>query len=154
MQKIASVLACPFTLAAGTLGGPFSLLGPAMSEALKTAPYVSLATFRRSGVAVATPVWAAEVDGAWYIFSAGNAGKVKRLRNSPQARLATCDARGGSPGDWHEATATLIDDGATIARAHAALRRKYGWQMWLADIGSRLTGRMDKRQWIEVRLTN
>jgi hypothetical protein len=35
--------------------------------------------------------------------------------------------------------------------AHAALRAKYGWQVWLADVLSRITGRVHHRAWIEIR---
>ena len=44
--------------------------------------YINLATFRKSGKAVETPIWFAHAEGSYYAFSAGNAGKVKRLRNS------------------------------------------------------------------------
>jgi PPOX class probable F420-dependent enzyme len=125
---------------------------PGDGDALRRARYVSLATFRRSGVPVATPVWCAEDGGEFFVFSAGNAGKVKRLRNSSRARLAVCDARGGSVGEWHDADAFLVEEPAEVARALGALRRKYGWQMWLADAGARLTGRFDQRTYIRIRL--
>ena len=41
--------------------------------------YLSLATFRRSGAEVATPVWFATVDGRLYVVTSGDAGKAKRL---------------------------------------------------------------------------
>lgn len=116
------------------------------------AAYVSLATFRKSGAEVATPVWAAHDDGEFFIFSAGDAGKVKRLRNSPRARLAVCDLRGRVLGDYHEATAEILEHPGDKRRALRLLRRKYGWQMSLADLGARLTGRFDKRAYIRVRL--
>ncbi|HEY5645057.1 MAG TPA: PPOX class F420-dependent oxidoreductase [Pseudomonadales bacterium] len=120
---------------------------------LASAPYVSLETFRRSGVGVATPVWCAAEGGAVYVFSAGEAGKVKRLRNGDRARLAACDVRGRLLGAWHDARAVLVDDPAEIERALAALRRKYGWQMGLADLGAKLTGRFARRAYIRVELT-
>ena len=58
--------------------------------------YVSLATFRRNGTEVATPVWFAAVDDKLYVVSAGDAGKVKRLRHSPRARVAPCEPPAGS----------------------------------------------------------
>jgi len=121
-------------------------------SALEEARYVSLATYRRDGREVATPVWAAHEGGVWYVFSAGDAGKVKRLRARSKARLATCDMRGGNRGEWHDAEADLIDDPEEIGRALAALRRKYGFAMRLADLGARLTGRYRKRAYIRVRL--
>ncbi len=117
------------------------------------ARYVSLATFRKNGDKVATPVWCAP-DGDWlYVFSESKAGKVKRLRNSVQAELAVCDVRGKLLGEWHGARAELVDDPAEVQTALAALRRKYGWQMWLADTGAKLTGRFDARTYIKVQLT-
>ncbi len=117
---------------------------------LQQARYLSLVTFRKSGKAVPTPVWAAFDEGAFYIFSAGDSGKVKRLRNSDRARLAKCDVRGGSLGEYFEARAELIADEVDVTRALKALRSKYGWQMWLADTGARLTGRIGKRAYIRV----
>ena len=112
--------------------------------------YLSLATFRRSGAEVRTPVWFAEVDGRLYAFAAGDSGKVKRLRASSRARVAPCDARGQVRGAWQEATARLVDDPPLIARAHAALRAKYGWQVRGLDLVSRLTGRLRRRAWLEM----
>lgn len=121
-----------------------------MSTELETASYVSLATFRKSGVRVATPVWAAFSNGAFYIFSAGDAGKVKRLRNSSEAALAVCDVRGNLKGDWYAARAELIDSSEDIDIALQSLRRKYGLSMWVADLLSRLSGRMKRRAYIRV----
>ena len=112
--------------------------------------YLALATFRKSGAEVATPVWFAAVGGTLYVCSAGEAGKVKRLRQSSRARVAPSDARGREQGAWQDATARLVTEPAAIERAHAALRAKYGWQVWLADVLSRLTGRIGRRAWIAI----
>ena len=112
--------------------------------------YVSLATFRRNGTEVKTPVWVAAAGGKLYVFTAGDSGKVKRLRQSSRARLAPSDARGRVLGAWRDAVARIVTEPRTIARAHAAVRAKYGWQMRLADLFSRLGGRMQRRAWIEI----
>ena len=112
--------------------------------------YMTLSTFRRSGAEVATPVWFAAAGGRLYVFTAGDSGKVKRLRHSSRARVAPSDARGRVQGTWRDATARLISEPAAIERAHAALRAKYGWQMWLTDLFSRLAGRIRRRAWIEI----
>jgi len=122
-------------------------------DRLRAARYVSLETFRRSGAGVATPVWCAPEGEAFYVFSAGDAGKVKRLRNGDRARLAVCDVRGKVLGPWHDARAGLVDGPADIERALEALRAKYGWQMRLADLGAKLTGRFAERAYIRVELT-
>ena len=59
-----------------------------------TAKYVSLVTFRKTGVEVRTPVWIAPLNGKHYVFSEANAGKVKRLRNNPAIKMALCNVRG------------------------------------------------------------
>jgi len=112
--------------------------------------YLCLATFRRSGAEVRTPVWFAAADGTLYVFTAGDSGKAKRLRNSPRARIAPCDARGGVLGAWREATARLVTDRERIDHASAALRAKYGWQLVMLDLFSRLAGRIERRAWIEI----
>jgi len=114
--------------------------------------YMSLATFRRSGAEVATPVWFAAADGRLYVFTGGESGKVKRLRNAPRVRVAPSDSRGRVLGAWQDATARILAERASIDRAHAALRSKYGWQMLIADLGSRLTGRIHKRAWLEIQV--
>ena len=112
--------------------------------------YLSLATFRRTGAEVKTPVWFAAAEGKLYVFTAGDSGKAKRLRHSPRARVAPSDARGHVLGAWRDAVARIVTEPRSIARAHAALRAKYGWQMRLADLASRLAGRMRRRAWIEI----
>ena len=112
--------------------------------------YVALATFRRSGAEVRTPVWFAAMDGKLYVFTAGDSGKVKRLRHSSRARIASSDARGNVLGEWWDAEARVVGEPRVIERAHAAMRAKYGWQAQVGDLLSRLTGRLPRRAWIEV----
>jgi uncharacterized protein len=112
--------------------------------------YLSVATFRRDGGEVRTPVWFAEAGGKLYVFTAGTSGKVKRLRRSPRARIAACDASGRVEGGWREATARVVGDAATIERARRAMQAKYGWRLALLDLFSRLSGRIHRRAWIEI----
>ena len=97
-----------------------------MATTLANAQYLNLATFRKDGTEVHTPVWFAQEGDTYYLFSNGDAGKVKRLRNSPRARAAPCDVRGKLLGDWQEGQATLLA-GPEAEHAHRALRRKYGF---------------------------
>jgi len=112
--------------------------------------YVSLATFRRNGEEVATPVWIVQSGERYYVFSAGDAGKVKRIRNDSRVRLAACDVRGSVKSDWIEAEARMVTDPAVIARAQKAMRTKYGIQMLVVDAGAKLTGRIGKRAYVEI----
>ena len=117
-----------------------------------TERYVSLATYRRDGREVRTPVWLAEHDSRFYLFSEGKAGKVKRIRANGRARLAACDFRGGLKSDWMEARGRIVEDPALIEHAYVALRKKYGLSMTVGDFFSRLVGRYEKRAIIELRL--
>ena len=114
--------------------------------------YVSLATFRRDGRAVETPVWFAEESGRLWMFSESKAGKIKRLRNSPRARVAACDVRGRVHGPWHDANARVVAEPAQVAHALRQLHAKYGWMMWFADFFARLSGRYANRAYLEVTL--
>jgi PPOX class probable F420-dependent enzyme len=99
---------------------------------------------------VRTPVWFAAAEGALWAFSAGESGKVKRLRRSPRARIAPCDARGRIQGEWRDATARIVREPDAIERARAAMRAKYGWQVRLLDVFSRLARRIERRAWIRI----
>ena len=114
--------------------------------------YMSLATFRKSGAEVATPVWFAAADGRLYVFTAEQSGKVKRLRHSQRARVAPSDARGRVRGEWREASARILTEPRTVERARAAFQSKYGWQMRLTNLLSRLAGRINHRAWLEIQL--
>lgn len=117
---------------------------------LEPESYVSLETFRRSGVGVKTPVWFAVLDDKLYVVTDGTSGKVKRIRATKRGRVAACGVTGTVHGEWFDAAVRIVKDRQLIDRAHAALKEKYGWQMWLLDAGSTLFGRIGRRAWIEV----
>jgi|TARA_Y100000310_G_scaffold345264_1_gene463211 hypothetical protein len=121
------------------------------SVELNSARYMNLATFRRSGRAVNTPVWFAADEGAYYVFSASKAGKIKRLRNSPAARIAPCDARGGLLGEWLNSRAYIVDSIEEERKAYRLLMEKYGWQMRITNLFSWLAGKINQRSVIVIR---
>jgi PPOX class probable F420-dependent enzyme len=117
--------------------------------------YLSLATRKRDNSLVWTPVWFArdQAQPDYYVFSAGDAGKVKRIRNFPSAQIAACDMSGKVHGEAVSGRATLMVEPATIALAYKLLINKYGWQMKLTDLFSRLFGRYHTRQIIKISLS-
>ena len=121
-------------------------------DALFASSYLLHSTRRKNGPRVDTPVWFAGTPLAFYVFSAGDAGKVKRLRNFSEVKVAPCSATGKLRGDWLAATATLISREDDCAQAYQALNAKYGWQMRLTDWLSRLGGRYHQRQLIRIAL--
>ncbi len=117
---------------------------------LEKGSYISFATRKRSGDFVPTPVWFAPHDGSYYLFSAGEEGKVKRLRNFSESRIASCTVSGRVTGDWVDTEAFLLETPEEEKTALEALRRKYGWQMCLTDFFSTLTGKKGRRAYIRV----
>ena len=110
--------------------------------------YLNLETFRKSGVAVATPVWFAENGGVLFVYSLADAGKVKRIRNNPRVRIAPCDMRGKLEGEWIEAQARIIA-GLEADEANALLTRKYGLLKRIGNLFSKIMNR--KRDVIAIR---
>lgn len=116
-----------------------------MSDALAqfaSAKYISLETFRKTGVGVPTPVWFAADPAApqiFYVYSEADAGKIKRIRNNPRVRVAPSDMRGKVRGEWVDGQARIID-GAAGEKAQKLLRQKYGWMKRMGDFFSRLLG--------------
>jgi PPOX class probable F420-dependent enzyme len=112
--------------------------------------YLLVTTFRRDGRAVPTPVWAARDGDALVVWSAADAGKVKRIRRDGAVRLAPCTARGAPTGPEVAGNAELLDaDGSERARQLIAAR--YGLLGRIAMLGSRL--RRGRTGTIGIRLT-
>jgi PPOX class probable F420-dependent enzyme len=95
-----------------TQGSPF--------ESFVGRGYISLETFRKSGAGVRTPVWFAESGldtpvPLFYVYTIGDSGKAKRIRNNSRVRIAPCDMRGKVFG---EARAEILQ-GEVAAKACA-----------------------------------
>ena len=116
--------------------------------------YVSLATFRRSGEEMRTPVWFVAAPGgrSLWVYTNAKSGKVKRIRRDPRARIAACDVRGRIHGEWLAARARLIEGDAAQAPAFEALLAKYGWQMHALRLAALLGGRWRDRTIVAVEL--
>lgn len=95
---------------------------------LENQKYISLTTFRRTGAAVATPVWFVQLQNTLYIYTDATAGKVKRIRNNPQVQLASCTMLGKVKGPLIPGVARIVTDPQEQVRAEAALNAKY----WIA----------------------
>mgnify|MGYP001954710631 CR=1 FL=1 len=114
--------------------------------------YVSFATKKHSGDWVATPLWCAPADGRYFIFSAADAGKVKRLRNYSEIRAAACTFNGRVTSDWLDGHGELINSDEDVTTAYAALNKKYGFKMKATDFFSKLAGKYTQRQLIAFTL--
>ena len=94
--------------------------------------YLNLESYRKNGTAVRTPVWFAadpstnldSPDSKLYIYTTGDSGKVKRIRNNGRVKIAPCNARGGLLGEWVEAQAEIVTDNEA-AHGMSLLNKKY-----------------------------
>ena len=83
-------------------------------NAIQAQKYISLKTFRKSGLPVATPVWFGEEDGKLYVMTRSDMGKTKRIRNNPKVQVAPCTMRGRVTGPEFPATARLLPPAACL----------------------------------------
>jgi PPOX class probable F420-dependent enzyme len=97
---------------------------------LNRSRFVSLSTFRKTGVAVSTPVWIAADGDDLLVTTPSGSGKLKRLRNNPRVEMQPC-SRMGKLADG----APVVVGEATIEPETAALeaifKKKYGAEYWL-----------------------
>jgi PPOX class probable F420-dependent enzyme len=101
------------------------------------AKYVTLTTYRKSGVGVPTPLWFAYDGDAIVVWTPTGSGKVKRLRNRSDVTVAPCTFRGEPTGEAVAGTAEICDL-AGSDRARDLIKRRYGVYGWLTMTGSLL----------------
>lgn len=102
--------------------------------------YVLLETYRRNGTAVRTPVWFVATDrGSVLIVTREQTGKVKRLKENNQVRIAPCTIKGTVRGDWVTGTAEILD-GSKTPEAVMLRNKKYGFKARIANVFSRGKG--------------
>ncbi len=111
---------------------------------LPVSTYVSLTTFRRTGAAVPTPVWAAPDGDTLVVWTRADSGKVTRLRHTARVTVAPCDVRGRVTGPAVEGTGEFVPRG-DWPQSLAALRRAYGLRFTLGAASSRLWHRLLRR---------
>ncbi len=96
---------------------------------LRNQKYISVASFRRNGAAVYTPLWFAEQEGKLYVMTRSDSGKYKRIRNNPKVRVAPCTMHGKITGPEFAATARILPP-QDWSRAREVLANKY----WLLKV--------------------
>jgi len=116
---------------------------------------ISLATFRRNGTEVRTPVWFVVSDGKVWVFTLLGTWKVKRLRRDPRVRFAPCNSSGRRIlGPWSEGQARLDEAPERVEWLRKAYKAKYTWQYFLiVQVLYRLLGRHGPGLAIEITQT-
>lgn len=116
---------------------------------LSKANYILLTTYRKNGTPVPTPVWFTLQNENLYIYTYGNAGKIKRIRNNSKVEIAPCTGSGTTTGDSQSATARIIPpDDPLRTQIEKWLVQKYGLLRRILGFYERLRG--VKRDYLEL----
>ena len=101
-------------------------------DTLGRSRHLLLTTYRKTGEAVATPVWVASDDGALVVTTV-ESGKVKRARHTPRVTLSPCSITGSVPKSAVPIAGRveIVTEPERVRRYVAVLRAKYGWQFRL-----------------------
>jgi PPOX class probable F420-dependent enzyme len=94
-------------------------------EALDGRKYALLVSYRRSGQAIATPIWFGLGDDTLYVRTEADSFKVKRIRRNPDVLVAACTWRGKPLSPAIAGTARVVEP-AEEDRAERALEANYG----------------------------
>ena len=100
------------------------------TQVLKSAKYVSLITFRKSGEPVRSPVWFAqfgESPNSYGVITETNAGKVKRIRANSKIEIQVCDIKGEVEPDAQKFSGVAhLVTGAEAVAVRKAVSKRYG----------------------------
>ncbi len=77
-------------------------------DILGSAKYMQLTTFRKDGTPVQTPVWVTRSGAELRVWTAADAGKVKRIKRNGAVQVAPCTVRGKPSGAPIDALAHLL----------------------------------------------
>jgi PPOX class probable F420-dependent enzyme len=88
--------------------------------------YLNLETYRKTSEALRTPVWFVEDNNLLFVRTIVKSGKVKRIQNNPNVKVASCEADGRITGQWLEGKAHLVGDPSEAARIEKLFDAKYG----------------------------
>lgn len=75
----------------------------------ENASYVNLETYRKNKQGVKTPVWFVSKNDTIFVVTKEKTGKVKRIRNNNEVKIAPCDFRGTLKGPWVTGRAHIVD---------------------------------------------
>lgn len=114
--------------------------------------YLSLASQKRDGSWVETPVWFAGQGDVLYVFSESKAGKVKRIRNYSDIKISPCTVTGKKLSSADMATAEILVNPVDIEQAKSSLKSSYGWKMSILNMLSTFAGKINKRSFIKITL--
>jgi len=110
-------------------------------EEIESEKCISLETYRKNNQPVRTPVWFVIKDDLIYVVTRDQTGKVKRLRNNQQVKIATCNFKGKIKSQWISGTAKILTEDET-KDAVKWREKKYGLMAKIAKFLSKGKGEL------------
>jgi PPOX class probable F420-dependent enzyme len=130
---------------------PLSAAGDKLSQ-FAGKKHISLETYRKTGDPARTPVWFVEENGELFVRTDSDTGKIKRIRNNPRVRIATCNMRGTVKGTWIDAEARMIEPESS-EHIFSLLRKKYGMPYRLMRFAERFSRSKSKPVGLAIRIS-
>ena len=96
--------------------------------------YLSLETYKRDSTPIQTPVWFVTENDQLYITTKETTGKVKRLRNNQNARIAVCSMKGDIKSDWVDVGLEKIPEESNVEKIVKLRKKKYGFSARLISM--------------------
>ena len=96
--------------------------------------YLSLETYKRDSTPIQTPVWFVTENDQLYITTKETTGKVKRLRNNQNARIAVCSMKGDIKSDWVDVGLEKIPQESDVVKIVKLRKKKYGFSARLVSM--------------------
>jgi len=106
---------------------------------LESKKHISLETYRRNKEPVRTPVWFVIKDNSILVVTREKTGKMKRIRNDQQVKIAACTMRGKITGKWMSGIVEVLTD-AEITNAVKLRDMRYGLAAKIAKFAARNKG--------------
>ncbi len=96
--------------------------------------YISLETYKKDQTPIKTPVWFVIDNEQIYITTKETTGKVKRLRNNSNARIAICSMKGDVKSNWVNVGVKKILDDDNVEKIVKLRKKKYGFSARLIGV--------------------
>ncbi len=96
--------------------------------------YLSLETYKRDNTPIQTPVWFVIDNDQLYITTKETTGKVKRLRNNQNARIAVCSMKGDIKSNWVDVGLEKIPEESNVEKIVKLRKKKYGFSARLVSM--------------------
>ncbi|MBT8243321.1 MAG: PPOX class F420-dependent oxidoreductase [Nitrosopumilus sp.] len=110
-------------------------------DEIKPSKCISLETYKKDNQPIKTPVWFIIKNNLVYVVTRSKTGKVKRLENNLQVKIAPCTFKGKITGNWISGTAKILDEKET--KEIVKLRdKKYGFMAKVAKFFSKNKGEL------------